>query len=116
MADPNMSDFYGRVARIQKAHAKGYGFEAPGTLGRSYYQKPVARRRSVLGPLLFLALCVILLKGTMYLKVGAETYNSRVGDLMAGQGMDRVGGWLMQADPATVYVAGKIEALLEKAK
>ena len=34
-ADPNLNDFYGRVARIEKAHKKGYGFEARGTLGRS---------------------------------------------------------------------------------
>ncbi len=32
--DPNLNDFYSRVSRIEKSHAKGYGFEAAGSLGR----------------------------------------------------------------------------------
>lgn len=116
MADPNMTDFYGRVARIQKARAKGYGFEATGTLGRSYYTKPSTRKRSVLGPIVFLAVCGFLLKGVMYQQIGAETYKIRVADLRAGEGVDRVGGWLMQADPVTIYVAGKVELVLQKLK
>lgn len=116
MANPNMTDFYGRVARIEKARAKGYGFEAAGTLGRSHYRKPAPRRRSLIGPILFLALCAILLKGTMYQQLGDVTFNNRVADLMAGDGMEKVGGWLMQADPLTVYTAGRIEALLLKIK
>ena len=32
--DPNLNDFYSRVSRIEKSHAKGYGFEATGTVGR----------------------------------------------------------------------------------
>ena len=116
MADPNMTDFYGRVARIQKARAKGYGFEASGTLGRSHYFKASYRRRSVLGPLVFLLLCGFLLKGVMYQQIGAETYYARVTALRAGAGVDRVGGWLMQTDPVTVFVAGKVDAVLLKLK
>lgn len=116
MTDPNMSDFYGRVSRIQRMRAKGYGFEAPGTLGRSYYSRPQARRRSMLGPVLFMAFCVFLLKGTMYQQVGSETYNDRVAALMAGEGIEHVGGWLMQAEPVTIFVAGQIDQLLRKAK
>lgn len=116
MAGPNMNEFYGRVARIEKMRAKGYGFEAEGTLGRSHYLKPAPRRRSVLVPGLFLVLCAILLKGVMYQQLGDVTYNSRVADLMAGDGVEKVGGWMMQADPLTLYTSDKIEALLLKLK
>ncbi len=114
MTDPNLTDFYGRVARIQKARTKGYGFEAPGTLGRSHFYHPKSARRSFLGPLLFLALCAFLLKGAILHSVGAQSYDDRVAVLMAGDGMERAGGWLMQSEPVTAFVADKITAVLAK--
>lgn len=116
MADPNMSEFYGRVARIEKARAQGMGFEAPGTLGRSYYYRAPARRRSWIAPMFFLLVCGFLIKGTMYQQVGAQTYDERVKALSKGEGLDRVGDFLMQSDPVTVYVAGKIDEALRKLK
>lgn len=114
MHDPNLTDFYGRVARIQKARAMGQGFEAPGTLGRSYYFHPRVRRRTVLGPALFLVICALLLKGVIYHEIGAESYNQRVAALMAGDGVDRVGGWFMQEEAATRLVAQGITWVLAK--
>lgn len=116
MTDPNLTDFYGRVSRIQRARAKGYGFEAPGTLGRSYYFRPQAKRRSIIAPVLFLLICGFLMKGAIYHNVGASSYNDRVSALMAGHGIDRVGGWMMQADPVTLYVSDKITLGLAKLK
>jgi hypothetical protein len=114
MSDPNLTDFYGRVARIQKMRSKGYGFEAPGTLGRSYYYHPTVRRRSIIGPVLFLILCAVLLKGVIYHNIGATSYNERVASLQAGEGVERIGGWLMQEEAATVFVSGRITWLLSK--
>ncbi len=116
MTDPNLTDFYGRVARIQKARAKGYGFEAPGTLGRSYYLRPQARRRSIIAPVLFLIVCSFLLKGVIYHGVGSQTYQDRVTSLMAGQGIERAGGWLMQVDPVTLFVSDKIAQIVAQVK
>ena len=118
MADPNLVDFYTRVARFEKARSSGYGFDAPGTLGRSAFAKPVRKRRSAL-PMLALVICGgLLLKGAIYHSVGAASYQDRVDGLMKGEGFDRLGGWLMQPDAATVYISGKIEdglAYLHKA-
>ena len=116
MTDPNMTDFYGRVARIQKARANGHGFEAAGTLGRSCYDRPAARRRSVVGPVLFLILCAFLLKGAILHSVGLQTYDVRVAGLMAGDGFERAGGWVMQSEPVTVFVADKITTGIAKLK
>lgn len=113
MADPNISDFYKRVSRIERARKKGFGFEAAGTLGRSYYTQATPQRRSILGPVLFMLVCGFLLKGVMYSHVGPQLYNERVSALMAGEGIDRVGGWLMQAEPVTLLVAEKVTNLLK---
>ena len=107
MADPNLTDFYSNVARFEQKRAKGYGFDAAGTLGRSHFQK-TAKRRSFLMPLLFVLCAGIGLKALIYQSVGAKTYEQRVQALQVGEGFDRLGGWLMQADPATVFVAGQI--------
>lgn len=112
MTDSNMVDFYRRVARIQKMRAKGYGFEAEGTLGRSFYHRPPTRHKSVLGPIFFVLCCVFMLKGLIYHEVGAQTYRERVASLVAGKGIDHMGGLIMQAEPVTVFIAGKLDDLL----
>jgi len=108
MADPNLRDFYGRVTRIEKARAKGSGLEAEGTLGRSHYHRPYRSRRSVLKPIIFVLICAVGLKATIHFKVGAQSYDSRVAGLAAGEGIDRLGAFLMQADPVTLFVSGQI--------
>lgn len=111
-SDPNLDDFYKRVARVQALHANGFAFEAPGVLGRSAYPRPRRSRLRHLRPVLWLILSVIAIKAVILHHVGAELYNERVAGLMAGDGFDRVGGFLMQADPATVWLAGRIAAWL----
>jgi hypothetical protein len=112
--DPNLNDFYTRVSRIEKSHAKGYGFEATGTLGR----KASTRRRPRLLRLMkapILALAVGLgLKGVIHYYVGAQTYESRVSALAAGSGFDPVGAWLMHADPATLWISGQLQSYLPR--
>ena len=114
MADPNLIDFYGRIARIETARSIGFGFEAAGTLGRSFYYRAPKKRRSLLAPALFVALSVIGLKAMILHSVGAESYNDRVATLMSGEGFDRLGGWMMQADPLTKFAARQIAVVVAK--
>jgi hypothetical protein len=114
MADPNLADFYSNVASFEKKHAKGYRFEAAGTIGG--YRRIKARRRSFIKPLLLVLGCGIGLKAMIYQNVGHDAYVSRVAGLQAGQGMDLLGGFLMQADPVTVFVADKIGQGLRQLK
>ncbi len=111
MADPNMVDFYGRVSRIKKARAKGYGFEAPGTLGRSYYtqRQPVRSQISLFKPALIVLFGAFGLKGAIHYQIGGSVYSERVAELKAGEGFDRLGGFLMQADPVTKFVSTKLQ-------
>jgi hypothetical protein len=54
----------------------------------------------------------LMLKGAIHYKVGASTYDGRVEALLAGQGFDRLGGWLMQADPATRHISWAMTRIL----
>ena len=109
MYDTNLVDFYSRVARFEAAHSKGYGHEAPGTLSRSAtYGSVKTRLRLRVMPLVLVAFAAIGLKATILHVVGGDAYQMRVERLNAGQGFDRLGGWLMQVDPVTAAVADQI--------
>ena len=108
MLDPNLTDFYGRVARFERERANGYGFDTKGTLGRSHCEKKSRPHKSWRGTALLVVFCVFGVKGAILQSVGGQAYDNRVAGLQAGEGFDRLGGWLMQADPVTVFVAEKI--------
>jgi hypothetical protein len=110
MSDQNLVDFYGRVARIERARAEGRGFEADGTLGRSHFLRPTHRRRPVLRVVIFALVCLFGLKGAILFTIGPESYGARLARLESGQQIDRLAAWLMQADPVTVWVAERIGA------
>lgn len=112
--DPNLNDFYTRVSRIEKAHAKGYGFEAAGTLGRKAPSRHGSRLMKLVKPLVLVLAVGVGLKGVIHYYVGPQTYESRVGSLAAGSGFDPVGAWLMHADPGTLWVSGQLQSLLPR--
>ncbi len=116
MADANMADFYDRVRKFERMRSKGYGFEASGALGRSYYNRVQPKRRSMLFPFLVAFVVIFGLKASLYQAVGADSYSQRVERLQAGEGFDPVGGWLMQADPVTLWVSDQIELGLQRFK
>jgi hypothetical protein len=112
--DPNLNDFYSRVSRIEKSHAKGYGFEARGTVSRRAPSRLGARSLRFLKPLVMALVVGLLLKGVIHYYIGAQTYESRVSALAAGDGFDPVGAWLMHADPATMLISSQLQALLPR--
>lgn len=112
--DPNLNDFYSRVSRIEKTHAKGYGFEAPGTVSRKASGRFGARLAKLVKPLLFALVIGLGLKGTIHYFVGAQTYETRVSALAAGDGFDPIGAWLMHADPVTLFISGQLQAMLPR--
>ena len=109
MHDTNLVDFYSRLARYERSHAEGYAHEADGTLGRAAtYGLHKTRRRIRVLPMVFVVVAAIGMKATILHFVGATDYQARVEKLNAGEGFDRLGGWLMQVDPVTAMVAAKI--------
>ncbi len=116
MADPNMADFYDRVNRFERMRGQGYGFEAQGALGRSFYNRQTKPRRNWIGSAFLALLVVFVVKAGIFNGVGAESYQARVDRLLAADGIDPVGGWLMQADPATLWLADRMAAGVERLK
>lgn len=114
MSDPNLEDFYARVARVQAAHARGLGFEAEGVLGRSSYVRPRRRSIPILQPLTVALLCVIGLKATIHYHVGDGVYRDRVAVLSAGDQVDRIGAFLMAPDPATIWLSDKMQVWMPR--
>ena len=112
--DPNLNDFYSRVSRIEKSHAKGYGFEATGTVARKTSGRSGRRFLKLVKPLVFALLVSVGVKGVIHYFVGAQTYESRVSALAAGEGFDPVGAWLMNADPATLWVLAQLQSVLPR--
>ncbi len=111
-ADPNLNDFYKRVARIEYTHARGHGFIAEGALSRASFAPRKHRRTPIVRPLLLIVMFGFALKGAIHYQLGADVYNARVATLMDGQGFDRLGGQLMQADPLTLMISKQITTSL----
>jgi hypothetical protein len=111
--DPNLNDFYKRVARIEYAHARGHGFDAKGALGRAAFVPRKRSRTPVLGPLMLIVAFGFMMKGVIHYQLGQDVYQGRVIALLEGEGVDRLGGYLMQADPVTLAISKQISAARE---
>jgi hypothetical protein len=111
MKDPNLDEFYDRVAKIQRDHSKGYGMEAAGTLGRSSTRRRSGRQIPILAPLLVIILCGFALKATLHARIGEQLYDQRVAALETGEALDKVGAFLMKADPVTLAISAQIKKL-----
>lgn len=112
MLDPNLEDFYRRIARVEAARARGFGFEADGTIGRSYYSRPARRQMSLLRPLVVTLMCIVGLKAAIHYNIGPDIYAARVAELQAGSGFDRLGGVIMAPDPLTLWLADALRTHL----
>ena len=116
MSDPNLKDFYNRVVRIEQAHSMGYGSEAQGTLGRSFYRRTPVRRRPVFRIGVFLIFFCFGMKGAIHYHMGAESYDRRVAEIEARGGLDAVQGFLMRSEPLTRFVSTGIEIVIERSR
>ena len=116
MSDPNMKDFYSRVGRIERAHALGYGFEADGTLGRSFYRRLPVKRRPVFRTGIFLLFFCFGLKGAIHYHLGEADFAQRVAEIESRGGLDAVQGFLMRPEPVTRLVSDGIAWVVAKVK
>lgn len=105
LTDSNAKDFSRRLQRIEKQHRNGYGFEAPGTLGRTQHR----RREWSLLAALRVALLVLafgwVLKGGIYFLLGTQAYQTRIDQLSLGPQFDPALATVLQVDPVTQLIA-----------
>lgn len=114
MSDAGRTRFEGRLARIDEIHAHGGAFEANGALGRSYFDARRPKERSKFpwrGVALVLA-GTLLFKAAILANIGQEAYDRRVTALVQGNMAEQVGGWILQADAPTQWIAAKLHGLV----
>jgi type VI protein secretion system component VasF len=114
MAHANFQEFDKRMARILREHQKlSNGYVTKVTRDGLIVAKP-RRRILSLAPLRFLLLLLVaamVFKIFFYINMGAEVYNARVANLAVGTQVEKLGSFVLQADPVTVAIAEKLKAL-----
>ena len=116
MADPQWKNFQSRLQRIDRIHQAGGAFEANGTLGRAYFDTTRKRKRFRF-PWRAIAMIfagLLLFKATLFARVGTEGYDERIAALEAGSEADRIGAWVLSADPVTRWIAAQIAPYIRR--
>lgn len=75
---------------------------------------PVPRRRMPRFPLRAVAILLgvaFVFKGWMFAAMGEAAYGEKVVALQGGTLADQAAAWVMQADPATLWIADQMERL-----
>ncbi|WP_372602998.1 hypothetical protein [Actibacterium sp.] len=110
MSDPLYDDFYGRVRRVERAHRRGRGFEAAGTLGRSHYVRP-ARQISLFRPVVLLIATGMMLKAGLMMYLGETDYTERVARLESGSRVEAISAYIMGPDMVTRWLSELLDDL-----
>jgi hypothetical protein len=108
--DEQHRQFGSRVKRIDKRHRKLVGGYATNMTNDGLII-PVPQRRRMRVPfagVALLAIGLIAIKGVAYSVIGSSVYDARISALANGTQIERVGAWVMQADPLTVWVSEQV--------
>ncbi len=115
MPDPSLDGFKARIARIERDHRKGRGFEAAGALGRADFRRR-GRRGGFGGTMLRTGVFVLAVafgsKAVLFYHLGPEAYGLRLARLEAEGGLFAAQAALMAPDAITRAMAGGIAALV----
>jgi hypothetical protein len=113
--DRHQQEFDTRLRRIDRKHKKlASGFVAAVSHDGLIVARPRRRRMRVpFAGLALVAVGIIAFKGIVYAQLGAATYESRIATLAQGSQVERVGAWVMQPDPLTLWVSGQVRALIQ---
>lgn len=107
MTTVKYKEFEKRHKRIEKAHAKGRGFEAPGTLSRPYYRNRAGRGhlRGFLHPIGIFILMVLAIKTAMAMHLGTDLYESKLDRLRTASMVGQFSAYILQPDPVSLWSA-----------
>lgn len=107
MTTVKVKDFETRCRRVEKAHAKGRGFEAPGTIGRAYNRRSASkgRLRGLLHPTGIFILMVLGIKTAMAMHLGTDHYESKLDKLRTASMFGQVSAYILQPDPVSRWSA-----------
>ncbi len=90
--------------------ARGYDAKA-GRDGLIVFRPKRRKARLPLRGLAILAITPLCFKGLVLMKIGDLAYQARVDALTSGSMAEQIGGYLLQIDPVTRFLAGQFAAL-----
>ena len=105
--------FEKRLRRIVKSHqrmANGVTYRVDGN-GLIQAQPRIYNPKFPLRGLILMIGTAFLFKGYIFASLGETTYAERVSKLSEGTLIEKAGGWIMQADPATLAVAQVLQSI-----
>ena len=112
MADAQLQKFGKRLDRINQRHERlAQGYVNVVSADGLVVAEP--RRQQTQFPWRILAVLAVLFfvfKGLLLIGLGEEEYLARANSLQAGTPVEQVGGWVMQPDPLTLWVATLVNA------
>ena len=110
MADAKQIEFGKRLQRIDRSHRQlDHGYVAAVGDDGLIVAKPVSKSSNLPLRGLFLSLVVLLMfKAFVYAQIGALAYEDRVGLLESGTFVEKIGAFVMKADPVTIWIAEQI--------
>lgn len=114
MADAQLHNFGKRLNRITKQRSRlsnGY----VNVVNSDGLMTAHPRRTSLRFPwrgVAIVAVLFFLFKGLLLVSLGEAEYAQRAISLQAGTPVEQVGGWAMQPDPLTLWIAEQIKTIL----
>jgi len=113
MADAQMEEFQERIRRVTQGRRRGGAVAAVMSPLGGARRRAHPRRRSLLRPVLLLLAVLMALKAALLMEIGPVDYQGRVERLREGSQVEMAGAWVMQMDPATVWLAEQMRELLK---
>lgn len=108
-------NFEDRLRRLGRRHNRMYANGIVRKVGKDGLISAYPRRRLPRFPLvgfLILIAAAFLYKATLFAWLGEATYQERVDALASGSVMEQGGAWVMQADPATLFLSEMLKPLV----
>lgn len=110
VVDPQREEFYGRIERFG-----GRDAAVPGGIIAS---RGVARKGRApangrwITPIAMVLASVLAIKAVVHATVGAESYDYRIAILSEGDAVDRIGAFVLRADPLTQVLSSTLGRVL----
>ncbi len=114
MSASQFDEFDRRMRRISRRQSKlSHGYVTAVTDDGMVIAKPKRRgNKGALRGFVLIVAVLILFKGFLHAQLGAVAYQDRVDALTAGSVVEQAGGWVMTADPLTLWLSDTLGSLV----
>ncbi len=117
MSDANQRNFEVRMNRINRRQQRlSRGYVMSVNHDGLIIAEPKARSSVIpWRGILFVLVGTLIVKGVMLAQIGPEAYDARVATLASGNQVEKIGAYVLSADPVTQWIGAKVAPLLPEA-